>query len=152
MRTYSNRAVETELAADIDATTPTITVKEGTGYPAAPFTSLLAPDLQAEEIVLVTAAVGLTWTVVRGWGGTTAVAHPAGTPVIHGAVAEDFREAALAYRQLFGDPQYDPTDPTAPPTNAPLLPLTDVVRKSTDTWADLLPANYVSPIPQTVTP
>lgn len=149
MRNFSNKAVETELALLADATTNTFTLRETLGHPTAPYTLIVAPDSGAEEIVLVSALVNNVATVVRGWGGTTAVEHPAGTKVRHGAVAEDFREAALAYRQLFGEPQYDPSNPSLPPTNPPLVDMTDVVRKSTNTWADLLPADYVSPIPQT---
>lgn len=138
MRNFSNVAVETELALLVDAVTPHITVKETTGHPAVPFTLLLDPDGNLEEIVLATARNGLTYDVVRGWGGTTAVEHAANAKVRHGAVAEDFREAALAYRLLYGTPVYNPNDPTAPPTNPPLLDPATVVTKTGDTWGDLL--------------
>lgn len=151
MRNFSNTATETELASLVTAAATQITVKaSATGYPLPPFTAILAPDTLPEEIVLVTARSALVWDVVRGWGGTTASEHKEGTLVRHGAVAEDFREGALAYEHIFGPPSYNPLDPTAPPTNTPLIPVGDTVTRTKDTWADLLPDNYVSPIPQTV--
>lgn len=138
MRNFSNTAVETELALLVDLTSTQVTVKSAAGHPPVPFTLILSPDASAEEIVLCTAKNGLTYDVVRGWGGTTAVEHPANAKVRHGAVAEDFREAALAYKHLFGDPVYDPNDPSKPPSNAPVIPTNDFVRKSQPTWGDLL--------------
>lgn len=139
MRHYSNAAVETELVLLVDATATQVTVKESTGYPAqVPFTAQFDPDATPEEIVLVTGRTGNTWDVVRGWGGTTAVEHKAGAKVRHAAVAEDFREAAIVYRHLFGDPQYNPNDPAAPPTNPPLVDPSDYVLRSKNTWGDLL--------------
>ena len=138
MRNFSNTAVETETTLLLTISGTSVTVVSNIGHPAAPFTLILAPDGQAEEVTLVTAKAGLVYTVVRGWGGTTAVEHPAGTVVRHGAVAEDFREAAIAFEHLFGPPVYSPTDPTAPPTNPPLISPTDYVRKSEPTWGDLL--------------
>ena len=92
MRNFSNTAVETETTLLLTISGTSVTVVSNIGHPAAPFTLILAPDGQAEEVTLVTAKAGLVYTVVRGWGGTTAVEHPAGTVVRHGAVAEDFRE------------------------------------------------------------
>lgn len=153
MRNYSNTAVETELLVSANDVAPTLTVKNTGGWPDAPFTVVIRPDSPDEEVCLVTgkqvSAGGTTLTVSRGWGGSTAFPHPADSRVRHGAVAEDFREASLAYRHLFGEPVYDPNNPTAPPTNAPLVPTTDVVTKSASTWGELLPTGYVSPIPQT---
>lgn len=148
MRNFSNTAVETTIPQELDDVATQFTVGSTTGWPVAPFTVLADPDLSDEEVMLVTAYVNQLVTVVRGWGGTTAVRHSAGARIRHGAVAQDFREAALAFKQLFGDPVYDPNKPNDPPTNTPIVPVTDMVTRSADTWADLLPANYVSPIPQ----
>lgn len=153
MRNFSNTAVETSIPLELDDVATSFVVGDTTGWAPAPLTVLLNPDGSAEEIVLVTGYTNQTITsCVRGWGGTTAVRHPAGAKVRHGAVAEDFREAAMAFRHLFGDPVYDPNKPGTPPTNSPVVPVSDMVTKSADTWADLLPANYVSPIPQGGTP
>lgn len=137
-RKYSNTAIETELALLLTDSATEMTVLSGAGHPAVDFTMLLAPDGAAEELVLVTAKVGLTYTIVRGWGGTTAQEHAAGTTVRHGAAAEDFREAAIAYEHLFGVPVYNPLDPTAPPTNAPLIDPLTIVTTVDDTWGGLL--------------
>lgn len=138
MRNFSNTAIETELVLLTSISATQITVKDGSGYPPAPFTVTADPDLLQEEVMLVLARNGLTWDVLRGWGGTTAVEHAAGAKLRHAAVAEDFREGAMVFEHLFGEPVYSPTDPTAPPSNPPLLPLLDVVRRSNDTWGDLL--------------
>jgi hypothetical protein len=148
MRNFSNTAVETELTLLLTATGTQVNVKHAGGYPVTPFTAILAPEANQEEIVLVTSRNGLQWDVVRGWGGTQAAEHKPGTVVRHGAVAEDFREGAIAYAHLFGAPIYDPADPAAPPSNTPLVPTADIVTRSKHTWADALPDNYVSPIPQ----
>lgn len=152
MRNYSNTAIETTLPLELDDVATQFNVEATSGWPLPPFTLLTDPDLSAEEIMLVTAYVNESVTVVRGWGGTTAVRHQAGARVRHGAVAEDFREGAMAFKHLFGDPQYDPNKPGTAPINPPLIPTTDMVTRSKHTWADLLPADYVSPIPQGVTP
>lgn len=140
MRHFSNTAVETEVALLVTSTTNTIIAAEALGYPATkPFTIILAPDTGGEEICLVTDVAGTTFTVERGWGGTTAIEHAVGTRIRHGAVAEDFREAAMAFQYIFGDPTYDPANPSAPPTNNPIIPTGDYVVKSDDTWGGLLP-------------
>jgi hypothetical protein len=138
MRYYSNTAVETELALLLDSVAGQMTVVSSAGHPAAPFTVIISPDGALEEIVLVTRKVGLTYDITRAWGGTPAVEHPVGSRVRHGAVAEDFREASLAYQLLYGVPVYSSTDPAALPLNSPLIPVTDYVRKSQATWGDLL--------------
>lgn len=134
MRKFANSAVETELLVSPGLSGGSITVADSTGYPVAPFTVLLDPDVTTEEIVLVTAVSGNTWEVTRGWGGTTAVSHDAGAKVRHGAVSQDFTEAAMAFDALFGDATYT----SGQPTNTLLIPVTDYVRKSAPTWGDLL--------------
>lgn len=139
MRHFSNAAVETEFVLLVTLTATQVTVKDGSGYPAqVPFTIIASPDGLLEEIMLVTARNGLTWDVQRAFGGTTAQEHPAGAKVRHGAVAEDFREASVVYHHLFGDPVYNPNDPTAPPSNPPILDPADVVTKKDLTWGGLL--------------
>ncbi len=145
MRNFSNNAVETELEVALDLTSTAMIVKEITGHAPCPTTFLVSPDGALEEIVLATSRSGLTYTVVRGWGNTTPLEHPANSKVRHGAVAEDFREAALAYKLLYGDPVYGPD---GVPTNPPLMSPADTVSKADLTWAGLLPDDYVSPIDQ----
>jgi hypothetical protein len=52
----------------------------------------LSYDTASEELVNVTAAAGLTLTIVRGQDGTTGTAHDAGAQVKHVASARDYRE------------------------------------------------------------
>jgi hypothetical protein len=52
----------------------------------------LSYDTAGEELVNVTAAAGLTLTIVRGQDGTSGVAHDAGAQVKHVASARDYRE------------------------------------------------------------
>lgn len=93
VRNFSNNAVATELAVSCSDSDVVLSVLSATGWPAAPFTILLEPDEILEEVCLVTGVSGTTLTVVRGYGGTSAVAHTAGAVVRHAAVAQDFTEA-----------------------------------------------------------
>lgn len=92
-RNYSNTAVVTALTNSVDSTASTLLVDSADGYPDAPFTIILDPDTVTEEICLVTAKATTTFTVTRGFDGTSAHPHSAGGVVKHGAVALDFREA-----------------------------------------------------------
>lgn len=93
-RNYSNNAVETTLAADIDSATSAISVLATDGWPPVPFTILIDADQASEEVCLVTSkSTGGALTVTRGWDGTTPLQHSAGAVVKHAAVAVDFREA-----------------------------------------------------------
>lgn len=94
-RHYSNTSVATTLFAGITALAPTLTVVDDTGYPAVPFAIVVdVGSATLEEVVLVTGTAGTTWTVTRGYDGTTAKAHGAGAAVIHAAIAADFADAA----------------------------------------------------------
>jgi hypothetical protein len=92
---YSSTAVSTTLSGSIDNAATTINVAATTGFPAAPFKLTLAPDTGSEEIVKVTAVVGLALTVVRGWDGSVALSHASGDAVRHQGTGEDFRLSRL---------------------------------------------------------
>ncbi len=83
---FANNA-QTTLAAAVTAGATTITVSAVTGFPAGPRFRVRVGD----ELMLVTAVAGTTWTVTRGAEGTTAAAHAAGDSVTQvltaGAVA-----------------------------------------------------------------
>lgn len=97
MANYSNIAVQTTLAGAIGAGDLSITVADPSGYPAAPFRIVLDPGSPtAEEVAQVTAVAGATFTVTRGYDGTTAKSHTAGATVIHAAVAADFTDLQAA--------------------------------------------------------
>src|SRR5688500_1297975 len=85
---YTNTAVATTLAASVDDVATTITVAAAVGYPAVPYAVIVGSGV-TEEVLLVTAAAGTSWTVTRGYDGTTAKAHAAGAAVYHGVIAAD---------------------------------------------------------------
>ncbi|KUJ70793.1 hypothetical protein ACZ90_00285 [Streptomyces albus subsp. albus] len=99
---YSNVAQATTLSGSVSSGATSITVAAVTGFPGS-FPYVLALDYggSAEELVTVTAAAGLTLTVTRGFGGTSAQSHSLGAVVRHvynSVDATDFRthEAATA--------------------------------------------------------
>ena len=92
MRNYSNTSEETTLAALLNAGALSMSVAAAVGYPAVPFAVVIDPAAATEEVVLVTAAVGTTWTITRGYNGTTDQAHASGVAVRHSVIALDLQE------------------------------------------------------------
>lgn len=99
---YSNLALPTTLTGSISSGATAVNVGATTGFPSS-FPYILALDYGAgtEELVSVSSAAGLTLTVVRGFGGTSAQSHSLGAVVRHvynSVDATDFRthEAATA--------------------------------------------------------
>lgn len=96
-RNYSNIALDTTLVAGILAGDLTCVVASAAGWPAAPFAAVLDPgSLTIEEVVQVTLVVGTTFTITRGFDGTTAAAHSLGATVRHSAIAGDFTDLQAA--------------------------------------------------------
>jgi hypothetical protein len=92
-RYYSSVAIDTTLTGAVNNSATSITVASVSGFPASyPYTLALSYDTAGEELVNVTAAAGLTLTIVRGQDGTSGVAHDAGAQVKHVASARDYRE------------------------------------------------------------
>jgi hypothetical protein len=92
-RYYSSVAIDTTLTGGVNSSATSITVASTSGFPASyPYTLALDYDTASEELVNVTAAAGLTLTIVRGQDGTSGTAHNAGAAVKHVASARDFRE------------------------------------------------------------
>jgi hypothetical protein len=96
-RNFSATAIETTLVNSISSaatgdTTTSVSVVSVSGYPAAPFTLIFAPDTNKEEVVTCISVVGTTLQVVRGQDNTQAVSHTAGTAVRHGVSGRDFKE------------------------------------------------------------
>lgn len=92
-RYYSSVAIDTTLTGAVNSSATSITVASTSGFPASyPYTLALDYDTASEELVNVTAAAGLTLTIVRGQDGTTGVSHDAGAAVKHVASARDYRE------------------------------------------------------------
>jgi hypothetical protein len=97
-RYYSATAVETTITAAIPSasqgdTYTSFVVASTSGFAASfPYTLLVNPDTNKEEVVTVTAGTGTTLQVVRGQDSTQAVAHSAGATVRHAVSAREFRE------------------------------------------------------------
>jgi hypothetical protein len=96
-RNFSATAIETTLVNSISSaatgdTTTSVSVVSVSGFPTVPYTLIIGPDTNKEEVVTVTAISGTTLTVTRGQDGTLAVAHAAGSSVRHGVSGRDFKE------------------------------------------------------------
>jgi len=93
-RYFSASAAEAQLIAGVNSSATSITLNLATGYPATkPFIIVVGNGTSSEEVMLVTATAGNTFTVTRGYDSTSAYAHATGSSVIHAASAIDFREA-----------------------------------------------------------
>lgn len=83
-RNYSDIAVQTTLASGISDSDTSLSVASATGWPAAPFLLVLDPDTANEEVVLVGAKSGTTFSsLTRGFAGTSASSHNASIDVQH---------------------------------------------------------------------
>ena len=92
-RYYSSTAVDTTLTGSVNSSGTSITVASTSGFPTSyPYTLALDYDNASEELVNVTAAAGLTLTIVRGQDGTSGTAHSAGAAVKHVISGRDLRE------------------------------------------------------------
>jgi hypothetical protein len=97
-RNYSAIAVETTLSAALasqaqgDANTSFV-IASVSGFPSSfPYSLLVDPDTNKEEIVTVYGGSGTTLQVYRGQDNTQAVAHSAGATIRHGISAREFKE------------------------------------------------------------
>ena len=75
---HANFAQTTLGAAITDTSGTSVTVASSTGFPATPF--IVSIDT---ECLLVTNVSGTTWTVTRGYEGSTAATHLNGAAVYH---------------------------------------------------------------------
>jgi hypothetical protein len=104
-RFYSSTFVQTSLAAGIAAGTLTFNVGTTTGAPGTPFIVSVDQNTSSEELMLVTNISGNQYTVTRGVGGTSAVSHNNGAPVVHVMYAQDLTDASAhigAYDAVHG--------------------------------------------------
>lgn len=110
-RNFLNTSPPTNLTANIDnqLTTTSIPVSSTAGYPTPPFTGCMERNTANQEFVLVTNTPDPNhFTVVRGYDGTTPVAHQAPATFEHCTGAIDFREANEHHTDSSRDdhPQY----------------------------------------------
>lgn len=93
VRNYANAALPQALTAGVSDAAVTIPVATTAGYPTAPFILVFERGTANAEAALCTAKTANTFTVTRGFDGTSGVAHDIGTFVEHCSVAIDYAEA-----------------------------------------------------------
>lgn len=92
-RYYASTAKQASLAASVDSVVESLTLDLVTGFPSNyPFTLVIDPDTNKEELVKVTNISGTVAAVQRGQDGTTAIAHSIGATVRHVVSGQDFNE------------------------------------------------------------
>lgn len=93
LRNYTNTAPLLQISGDIAPASTVITVSSTSGYPTVPFTIALERGTSNAEVVLCTSKTATTFTVTRGWDGTTAVTHLSGAACEHATAAVDYTDA-----------------------------------------------------------
>lgn len=93
-RYYASTAKQASLSSSIDGVVTSITLDLTTGFPSNyPYSLVIDPDTNKEEIITVTSSGGgTTLNVTRGEDGTSNVAHSAGATVRHIISGRDFNE------------------------------------------------------------
>ena len=92
-RYYASTAKQASLAASVDSVVESITLDLVTGFPSNyPFTLVIDPDTNKEELVRVNNIAGTIAAVTRGQDGTTNIAHSIGATVRHVVSGQDFNE------------------------------------------------------------
>jgi hypothetical protein len=94
-RFYSSTFVQTSLASGISAGATSFNVGTTTGAPGTPFVVSVDQNTASEELMLVTNVSGLQYTATRGIGGTAAVSHNNGAPVVHVMYSQDLTDASI---------------------------------------------------------
>ncbi len=87
---YTNSAPQLQLLSGVDDAATALSVASTSGYPDVPFTLTIGRSTLEQEVVLCTGKTSTTFTVTRGYDGTTAVSHAAGAVVEHTTCAEDY--------------------------------------------------------------
>lgn len=93
-RYYASTAKQASLSTAIDSVVESITLDLVTGFPSNyPYTLVIDPDTNKEELISVTSSGGgTTLNVTRGADSTSNVAHSAGATVRHVVSGQDFNE------------------------------------------------------------
>ncbi len=103
-RYYASTAKQASLASSVDSVVESITLDLVTGFPSNyPYTLVIDPDTNKEELIKVTNVSGTVAQVVRGQDGTTAISHSIGATVRHVVSGQDFNEFS-AHAGTSGDP------------------------------------------------
>jgi hypothetical protein len=102
-RNYGGAAVPTALSSDITGASPTMTVADGSSYPATRFFITIDPGLATEEKIYVATRTGNLFSgLERAEDDTGAQGHTAGAVIVHGWTAQDAREANAMSSVLTG--------------------------------------------------
>ena len=106
-RYYSAVAVDNTLSANINNSVTSMVLNSSpVGYPGTfPFVVAVDYETSSEELVLVTAASGTTFTITRGYNGSSAQSHNAGATIRHVIIAQDmtdFQDHAAASTGVHG--------------------------------------------------
>ena len=106
-RYYSAVAVDNTLSANINNSVTSMVLNTSpVGYPGTfPFVVAVDYETSSEELVLVTAASGATFTITRGYNGSSAQSHNAGATIRHVIIAQDmtdFQDHAAANAGVHG--------------------------------------------------
>lgn len=145
LRFYSSAARPVLLSDPISDSDTVLTVPSTDGYPDTPFILGIERGTANEEVMLCTDKTSTTFTVTRGYDGTTAIAHDAGVIIEHASAGIDFREAGIvstteAIRDtLAGEDRWDGRVIWNETTDQ------HEYFDPTDGWAALLPAGVVLP-------
>lgn len=93
-RYYASTAKQASLSTAIDSVVTSITLDLVTGFPSNyPYTLVIDPDTNKEELISVTSSGGgTTLNITRGADSTSNVAHSAGATVRHVVSGQDFNE------------------------------------------------------------
>jgi hypothetical protein len=92
-RYYASTAKQASLAASVDSVVESITLDLVTGFPSNyPYTLVIDPDTNKEELIKVESVSGTVAAVKRGQDGTTAISHSIGATVRHVVSGQDFNE------------------------------------------------------------
>ena len=93
-RYYASTAKQASLSTAIDSVVTSITLDLVTGFPSNyPYTLVIDPDTNKEELIKVTSSGGgTTLNVSRGEDSTSNVAHSAGATARHVVSGQDFNE------------------------------------------------------------
>lgn len=93
VRNYSNTAPVQALTSGVSAGAVVLPVTSTTGWPSTPFTLAMDRGLSTEEVCLCTAMASNSFTVTRGYDGTTAQTHSLGASVELCVSSIDYAEA-----------------------------------------------------------
>ncbi|MFO0824982.1 MAG: hypothetical protein U0792_17985 [Gemmataceae bacterium] len=132
---FANNA-QTTLASSIIAGATSLTVTSATGFPSSPQFRIQIGN----ELLLVTAVAGATWTVTRGIESTTAAAHSAGDTVTQ-VLTAGAMSGISGGGGVFGDGSDGSLTYDGSTTILGMAPVANVYTLTRDIWASTITVN-----------